>query len=215
MARGITIPIQQLAEGTRRIAGGDLDFKLGVEAQDEIGSLVESFNRMTKDLNDSQHKIRSVNQNLKTTNIELERRRQYIETILVNIGAGVISVNKMGLVTTFNKAAENILKVKASNFLGSSYKNTFNTPHQDLIRKMIQHLTKYTREGQTLLSTSPTKRIPKCDVPRLGFRARYPRHCYTLTNDRVSPRVSKGRIIECINGHIYHHWPLCLYLYRL
>jgi two-component system nitrogen regulation sensor histidine kinase NtrY len=50
MARGITGPLQQLAEGTRRIAGGDLDFKLGVEAQDEIGYLVESFNRMTKDL---------------------------------------------------------------------------------------------------------------------------------------------------------------------
>ena len=35
MARGITVPIQQLAEGTRRIAEGDLDFQLGIPAKDE------------------------------------------------------------------------------------------------------------------------------------------------------------------------------------
>ena len=146
MARGITGPLQQLAEGTRRIAGGDLDFKLGVEAQDEIGYLVESFNRMTKDLSDSQQKITTVNQNLKTTNIELERRRQYIETILVNIGAGVISINKRGHITTFNKAAENILRVNASNFLGSSYKDAFDLSHQEPIRQMIQKMNRQQKE---------------------------------------------------------------------
>ena len=140
MARGITGPLQQIAEGTRRIAVGDLDFKLGVDAQDEIGYLVESFNKMTKDLNDSQYKITKVNQNLKSTNIELERRRQYIETILVNIGTGVISINKRGYITTFNKSAESILNVNASNYLGSSYKNVFDTFHQDSIREMIREM---------------------------------------------------------------------------
>ena len=57
MARGITVPIQLLAEGTRRISGGDLNFKLGINAQDEIGILVNSFNRMTGKLNDSQFKV--------------------------------------------------------------------------------------------------------------------------------------------------------------
>ena len=47
MARGITVPIQLLAEGTRRISEGDLNFKLGINAQDEIGTLVDSFNLMT------------------------------------------------------------------------------------------------------------------------------------------------------------------------
>ncbi|MBT4899890.1 MAG: PAS domain-containing sensor histidine kinase, partial [Nitrospina sp.] len=32
MARGITVPIQQLAEGVRRITEGDLDFKIGAKA---------------------------------------------------------------------------------------------------------------------------------------------------------------------------------------
>ena len=63
---------------------------------------------MTGELNDSQTKIQSANQNLKTTNIKLERRRQYIATILEHIGAGVLSINKAGHITTFNKAAEKI-----------------------------------------------------------------------------------------------------------
>ena len=104
MARGITVPIQQLAEGTRRIAEGDLTFRIGVRATDEIALLVDSFNTMTKELNESRINIQQVNQNLKQTNIELDRRRNYIETILDNIGAGVISIDKKAKITTINKA---------------------------------------------------------------------------------------------------------------
>jgi two-component system nitrogen regulation sensor histidine kinase NtrY len=146
MARSITIPIQQLAEGTRRVAGGDLNFRVGVVAKDEIGYLVESFNRMTEQLNDSQTKIQSANNNLKITNIKLERRRQYIATILEHIGAGVLSINKAGYITTFNKAAENILNTKAIEVLGSNYKDAFDPGHQDQIRKIIQDMASQKNE---------------------------------------------------------------------
>ncbi len=53
LARGITGPIQELAEGTRKIAAGDLSFRVQVKADDEIGMLVESFNKMTEDLGKS------------------------------------------------------------------------------------------------------------------------------------------------------------------
>ena len=88
-----------------------------MRATDEIALLVDSFNTMTKELNESRIGIQQVNQNLKQTNIELDRRRNYIETILDNIGAGVISINKKGQITTFNKAAENILQITDQNIL--------------------------------------------------------------------------------------------------
>jgi two-component system, NtrC family, nitrogen regulation sensor histidine kinase NtrY len=47
LARTITIPIMRLAEGTRRVAEGDLSFALEIQADDEIGSLVSAFNKMT------------------------------------------------------------------------------------------------------------------------------------------------------------------------
>src|SRR5205823_5198235 len=47
LARGITGPIEQLAEGTREVAAGNLAYKVQARADDEIGLLVDSFNRMT------------------------------------------------------------------------------------------------------------------------------------------------------------------------
>ena len=162
MARSITIPIQKLAEGTRRIAGGELNFKLEVVAKDEIGYLVDSFNRMTGELNDSQTKIQLANQNLKETNIKLERRRQYIATILEHIGAGVLSINKAGHITTFNKAAEKILNTKAIEVLGSNYKDAFDPGHQGQIKKIIQDMASKKielAEKQIELRVNETPRI--------------------------------------------------------
>src|SRR4030095_8013361 len=53
LARQITVPIQALAEGTREISAGNLDFRVTAEAGDEIGFLIQSFNRMTQELRSS------------------------------------------------------------------------------------------------------------------------------------------------------------------
>jgi len=50
IARRISHPINELATATERVAQGDLDFKVDVEARDEIASLVDAFNKMTTDL---------------------------------------------------------------------------------------------------------------------------------------------------------------------
>jgi two-component system, NtrC family, nitrogen regulation sensor histidine kinase NtrY len=147
MARGITVPIQQLAEGTRRITEGDLDFKIGVRATDEIAILVDSFNAMTCQLNDSQLNIQLTNEDLKRTNIELDRRRNYIETILDNIGAGVVSIDKKGQITTFNKAAEKILHLKSENIFGSAYRDVLSFSSHQSIRKIIHLMFAQNRDS--------------------------------------------------------------------
>jgi len=91
LARGITGPIQQLAEGTRKVAAGDLSYKVQVKADDEIGMLVDSFNRMTEDLSRGKVALTQAYQELQTSNIELDRRRGYMETVLETISAGVLS----------------------------------------------------------------------------------------------------------------------------
>jgi two-component system, NtrC family, nitrogen regulation sensor histidine kinase NtrY len=57
LARGITGPIAELAEGTREVAAGNLAYKVHARADDEIGVLVESFNRMTDDLSESKRRL--------------------------------------------------------------------------------------------------------------------------------------------------------------
>ena len=114
LAKGITVPIQQLAEGTHEVAHGNLDYRIDASGDDEIGTLVASFNQMTADL--------------KHTNSELEQRRQYMETLLANITAGVISVDRAGKVTIFNKAAELMLGVRAGDVLHHHYEDALQAP---------------------------------------------------------------------------------------
>jgi len=140
MARGITIPIQQLAAGTQRIREGDLDVKITSNSSDEIGLLVDSFNNMTEELRSNRIKIETAHENLKTTNIELDRRRDYIETILTNIGAGVISIDKRTRITTINNAAKRLLDIKDKDVLGLSYKDAFSHAVQEPIRRLIKEM---------------------------------------------------------------------------
>jgi two-component system nitrogen regulation sensor histidine kinase NtrY len=104
VARGITVPLQRLAEGTRAVAQGDLDTTLEGAGDDEIGTLVGAFNRMTQDL--------------KTSRTELDSRRRYLEIVLANITAGVVSTDASGRVTTMNQAASDLLGTTAGASLG-------------------------------------------------------------------------------------------------
>ena len=111
VARGITVPIQRLAEATDAVARGHLDVRIKVKAADEIGVLVDSFNRMTHDLRVSKSKLEEANLSLQQTNLELEDRRAYTEAVVDTIAAGVLSIDRDGVITTFNPSAERILGV--------------------------------------------------------------------------------------------------------
>jgi len=57
LARRISSPIERLAEATRRLSAGDLDYRIPHRSRDEFGHLVDSFNRMTEDLRESRETI--------------------------------------------------------------------------------------------------------------------------------------------------------------
>jgi two-component system nitrogen regulation sensor histidine kinase NtrY len=111
LARGVTVPIKLLAEGTQAIAHGDLEHEIPSVGDDEIGQLVNSFNRMTGDLRSSQ--------------TELERRRAYTETLLRNVSAGVVGLDPQGIVTAINPYAERILGLRAGEVLGRGWRAAF------------------------------------------------------------------------------------------
>ena len=46
VSRRITRPLLELVEGTQRVASGDWTYRLAVSTRDEVGQLVEAFNRM-------------------------------------------------------------------------------------------------------------------------------------------------------------------------
>ena len=118
LAKELSAPVQALAAGTERVARGDLSVRLEDQSDDELGFLVQSFNRMTEDLSDSQKNLTEANERLAQQNQELERRGRYIEAVLDNITSGVISMDAQGRIGTVNKAAQAILSVEAALLIG-------------------------------------------------------------------------------------------------
>jgi two-component system nitrogen regulation sensor histidine kinase NtrY len=122
LAKSITIPIKEVGEGTRRVAEGDLNFKISPVADDEIGGLVDSFNKMTRDLSYSREQLELFTKTLQEQNVEIEEKRQYMEIVLKHVSAGVISLNAGGFVATINKAAEKMLGIQSKDVVRKSYK---------------------------------------------------------------------------------------------
>ena len=112
LAKRITVPIQALAEGAAAVAGGNLDYRVKCEAFDELGSLVVSFNRMTGELQENKRHIEATQNSLRQTNVELDDRRRYIETIVQTIATGVISLDVNHRIRTMNRAAMQMLEVQ-------------------------------------------------------------------------------------------------------
>jgi two-component system, NtrC family, nitrogen regulation sensor histidine kinase NtrY len=147
LAKGITVPIQHLVEGTRAVADGNLDFRVSASSDDEIGWLVQSFNQMTGDLRASKMALEKANDELKDNNQELEARRSYMETVLENVAAGVISLDKHGRVSTLNRSAQLMLGVDAAAARGRAYRHVFSAAHLDSIRGLIKRMASSRRES--------------------------------------------------------------------
>ncbi len=146
LARGITDPIQKLAEGTREVASGNLKYKVEVRADDEIGILVDSFNRMTGDLAASQAKLEETYRDLQAKHTEMEQRRHYTETVLETVATGVVSLDPAGHVTTINGAAERMLGLPAARIQGRAAASVFRSPEYAEIAGLIQRMGR-AREG--------------------------------------------------------------------
>jgi two-component system, NtrC family, nitrogen regulation sensor histidine kinase NtrY len=93
LSRLVTRPVAALAEATQEISRGNLNYRVEVQASDELGDLVHSFNLMAEELQTSRRQIEASSHELSAANSELEQRRQHIETILESIPTGVLSLD--------------------------------------------------------------------------------------------------------------------------
>src|SRR5438445_2196181 len=178
LARGITGPIEQLAEGTREIAAGNLAYKVEARGDDEIGLLVNSFNRMTDDLGRSKRQLEEAYLDLSDKHTELEDRRLYIETVLEAITTGVVSFDPLGRLTTINRAAARMLGVNEATAVGRLLEEVFIGPALRPVVPQVQRTPRpkaasaelefqLRRAGATvsLLASATALRAPAGDDP--------------------------------------------------
>lgn len=134
IAKGITVPIQSLAEATKTVAHGNLDFRIALKRDDEIGLLINSFNKMLDDLHDGKKSLEKAYQ-------ESDRRRVSMESILESINTGVIFLERSGKISTLNNSACFMLGIERSSIEGRSYRELLAKLRSDEVTSMVKYLS--------------------------------------------------------------------------
>ena len=103
-SRRITIPIKALAEATSRLAEGGYGHRVEVEATDEVGRLIESFNDMSAQLARGREQLTE-------TNVRLADERAFMVTVLESVATGIIAFNDELEILSINRAALQMLQL--------------------------------------------------------------------------------------------------------
>jgi two-component system nitrogen regulation sensor histidine kinase NtrY len=114
LARELTVPVERLVHGAQAVGGGNLDVSILTAGHDEIAVLVDSFNKMTRDLRENRERLIQAG-------ADLEKRRLQLEAVLANIGTGVIAIDNLGEITTFNQSVSQLLNIEPENALHKKY----------------------------------------------------------------------------------------------
>ncbi|HLX08661.1 MAG TPA: ATP-binding protein [Thermoanaerobaculia bacterium] len=137
LARRVTVPIQALAEGTRRISGGDLRHRVDVRADDELGVLVDSFNRMTDELANNKELLERGNRELTLSNQRLAAERALIAAVLQSVAAGVVSIDSEGNIFTCNEAALLLLRQREEEVVGHPVAAAWGDPERRKLAALL------------------------------------------------------------------------------
>jgi nitrogen fixation/metabolism regulation signal transduction histidine kinase len=102
IAGDLARPLLLLAEGTKAVAEGDLSPRPIVTTSDELGTLTQSFNTMTRQLADARASVEK-------NRTALENAKAYLESVLANMSAGVMVLDGQFRLVTCNESVERIL----------------------------------------------------------------------------------------------------------
>ena len=154
LSKVVTRPVTALAQGTEAISAGKLDYRVEVQAGDELGQLVNSFNSMAAELESNRRQLQDVN-------VTLEERRLHMETILESIPSGVLSLDGTGQVTRVNAALIRMFQPKGVTQPGPQsglrLADIFPT---DTAPDVAEEIRRLTRKSDRMGTTSAQMEIP-------------------------------------------------------
>ncbi len=104
-------PLLVLAEGVRDVAAGDLRPKPFLQGKDELDGLTRSFADMTQQLSDARNSV-------ERSMAQVDLARSHLQTMLDNLTAGVILLNRDGEILSINPGATRILQIPMAAHVG-------------------------------------------------------------------------------------------------
>jgi nitrogen fixation/metabolism regulation signal transduction histidine kinase len=135
LAESLARPLLILAEGTQAVAAGDFTPRTALRRSDEMGVLTQSFNAMTRQLDDARN--------------EADRHRAYLESVLANLSAGVLVFDTDFGLKAANRGACSILGDDLAEFQGIRLNEW--ARHQSFAKAILAGFGERGHEWQTQL----------------------------------------------------------------
>lgn len=131
LAKQLSVPLVQLGRATKRVAGGDYSALEIESGSAEINSLIGNFNQMIANLSSSELELQQTIKNL-------NQYTTYVEIVLRNVNAGVLSVDMSGVVTTMNRRAGELLNVDPTKAVGKPIKQMMDEQNYKIFSQFVK-----------------------------------------------------------------------------
>lgn len=133
LAKQLSIPLVQLGRATKRVAAGDYSTLEISSGSEEINSLIGNFNQMINNLSSSELELQQTLKNL-------NQYTRYVEIVLKNVSAGVISVDMNGNITTMNRRAGELLQNDPVEFIGKHVRTSMSEENYKLFSGIVRSM---------------------------------------------------------------------------
>ena len=187
ISKAITAPIHKLHKGTEKIGAGDLDYKVGSDAKDEIGQLSRAFDQMTgnlqkttasrDELDAANQQLRAHQQQLKAANQQLDASNQQLRAIEQQLRASNQQL----------QAGEQ--QLKASNQQLNASNQQLRAKEQQLL-SLNHNLNERVKELNCLYGLSKCVEIPNITLPEI-----FQGLAEMLPPSWQYPQITCGRVI--------------------
>ena len=174
-ANTISAPVGRLVQAAGRVASGDLSARVDADADpDEIAVLSRAFNSMTNDLQAQQEALRRAGE-------EAEERRQFIETVLAEVSAGVMGLEPDGRISVANRQAAVLLALPGDHGRGRT------------LAQVVPEFAEIAAAGRSGEAEEEIDIVRGRDSRRLRVRASQSEGGLVLTFDDVTRLVAAQR----------------------
>jgi len=137
-AKRLSSPIRDLAEGTKAVAEGNYHQPIPMLDTGDLGQLVESFNKMTRQLS-------KTHSQLEESNKYSESQRAYLEIILRNLTSGIICFDKNKKIQRLNHEASLILDIEPDVYIDHDIQDLSHS--ESNLEPMIDKIIKFFESG--------------------------------------------------------------------